>query len=444
MRKIAIIGTEVPDSLSSKSKVEVFEWDDVSTDIINLRDYDGLIIDVSRLNGTVSSQAQAVISPAIVCDILSDKHSFIVVVGNPKTHLFNKSLAEVMGFDVNIVKGFGDSMRTPDKMKGHKYERYTSRLKQFRYSFELIFRPTGELKALLSNDTLPQLVMRSSPVLVTKTGYGIASGVDALAFKKDHYGRTLDSSLPFRGELTLLPMLDVIEEQFEIILSILDSGGDETAIPDWAEEISVIGQGEIDKAIVASETKLAEATAELETLAENRASLRQSVELLYKSDKPLEKSLKTYMSKLGFTVSEPKKETNKVEFYLEQGTLKFVVEVKSTTKQMFDQKGLRQANDWRDDVLLETGEIYKPLFIGSNQYSLKPSERSDDYLAQNLIDYAVSRDIACITVTQLFDELQKIEAKKMTVDELAQKLHDTKGLYVDNRAKGNTDIESKG
>ena len=72
MRKIAIIGTEVPDSLSSKSKVEVFEWDDVSTDIINLRDYDGLIIDVSRLNGTVSSQAQAVISPAIVCDILSD------------------------------------------------------------------------------------------------------------------------------------------------------------------------------------------------------------------------------------------------------------------------------------------------------------------------------------------------------------------------------------
>ena len=68
-----------------------------------------------------------------------------------------------------------------------------------------------------------------------------------------------------------------------------------------------------------------------------------------------------------------------------------------------------------------------------NQYSLKPSERSDDYLAQNLIDYAVSRDIACITVTQLFDELQKIEAKKMTADELAQKLHDTKGLYVDNR-----------
>ena len=349
-----------------------------------------------------------------------------------------------MGFDVNMVKGFGDSMRTPDKMKGHKYERYTSRLKQFRYSFELIFRPTGELKSLLSNDTLPQLVMRSSPVLVTKTGYGIASGVDALAFKKDHYGRTLDSSLPFRGELTLLPMLDVIEEQFEIILSILDSEGDETAIPDWAEEISVIGQGEIDRAIAASETKLAEATAELETLAENRASLRQSVELLYKSDKPLEKSLKTYMSKLGFTVSEPKKETNKVEFYLEQGALKFVVEVKSTTKQMFDQKGLRQANDWRDDVLLETGETYKPLFIGSNQYSLKPSERSDDYLAQNLIDYAVSRDIACITVTQLFDELQKIEAKKMTADELAQKLHDTKGLYVDNRAKGNTDIESKG
>ena len=56
----------------------------------------------------------------------------------------------------------------------------------------------------------------------------------------------------------------------------------------------------------------------------------------------------------------------------------------------------------------------------------------------------MSRDIACITVTQLFDELQKIEAKKMTADELAQKLHDTKGLYVDNRAKGNTDIESKG
>lgn len=444
MRKIAIIGTELPESISSKSKLALFDWDDVSTDVINLRDYDGLIIDVSRLSGTTSSQAQSIISPAIVCDVLSDKNSFIVVIGNPKTHLFNKSLAETMGFDTNIIKGSGDSIRTPDKMKGHKYEPYTSRLKQFLYSFELNFRPTSEMKSLQISDSLPQFVIHSAPVLVTKTGYGIACGIDAIAFNKNHYGSVTNSFEPFKGEFVLLPALDSPSEQFDLILSILDSEGDQTAIPDWAEEISVVGQAQVDKAITSNEAKLIEVTTELESLAENRAELRQSIELLYKADKPLEKSLKVYMAKLGFTVSEPDKESNKVEFYLEQGALKFVVEVKSTTKQMFDQKGLRQANDWRDDVLLETGKAYKPLFIGSNQYKIKPSERSDDYLAQNLIDYAVSRDIACITVTQLFDDLQKIEAGKMTVDELAQKLHDTKGLYIDNRGKDNTDTDSKG
>ena len=444
MRKIAIIGTEIPELLSNTSKVELFDWDDVSTDVINLRDYDGLIIDVSRLSGTVSAQAQAIISPAIVCDILADENSFIVVVGNPETHLFNKSLADKMGFSATIIKGFGQSMRTPDKARGHKYERYTAKFKQFSYSFELSLKPTATLKSLLSNDNLPQLVIRSAPLLVTKAGYGIACAFDVIAFQKDHYGRTLNSSEPFRGELVLLPKLDSAKEQFELILSILSTKGDETEVPEWAEEVSVVGQEKIDGSIADNQSKLLEATAKLEKLAVSRAELRQGIELLYKADKPLEKSLKTYLTKLGFTVSEPSDESNKVEFYLEKGSSKFVVEVKSTTKQMFDQKGLRQANDWRDDVMLTTGETFKPLFIGSNQYNLKPSERSDDYLAQNLIDYAVSRDIVCITVGQLFDELQKIEAKEMTADDLAQKLYATKGLYVDNRDKDNNTTESKG
>lgn len=445
MRKIAIIGTDMTDLGLRASKVELFEWEDISSDTINLRDYDGVIIDVSCLQNTVAQHTESVFSASVMVDILKGKNSFIVVVGNPATTLSNKSLAEKLGVNVNIIRGSGDSIRLPKDAKASKFEPYISKVKRFSYSYDLELQPTDQLKRLLVSSYTPEIIIRSMPLLTTRANYGVGSVSDTVVFKRNQYERSRidNKDEPFKGDLIFLPPLDKKEEQFEIILSILDSEGDEAVIPDWTEEISVIGQGEIDEAIVASEAKLVEATTELKALAENRADLRQSIELLYKSDKPLEKSLKTYMSKLGFTVSEPERETNKVEFYLEQGALKFVVEVKSTTKQMFDQKGLRQANDWRDDVLLETSETYKPLFIGSNQYNVKPSERSDDYLAQNLIDYAVSRDIACITVMQLFDELQKIEAGKMTVDELAQKLHDTKGLYIDNRPKDNTNTEAK-
>lgn len=446
MRKIAIIGTDLTDLGPRASKVELFEWEDVSSDTINLRDYDGVVVDVSSLQNTVAPHTETVFSASVLRDILKGKNSFFVIVGNPATTLTNKSIAEKVGINVVIVKGQGDSIRVPKKSKGSRFEAYTSRVKRFTYSYNLQFEPTEELKRLVTNKDIPSAIVRSAPLLVTRADYGIASISDVFVFKRNQYhsGRLDESEEPFKGDLVFLPPLETKGEQFELILSILDSENDKTEVPEWVEEISVVGQDEVDEAVASNEAKLVEVTAELESLAQNRAAMRQALELLYKADKPLEKSLKTYMSKLGFTVSEPSDESNKVEFYLEKGSSKFVVEVKSTTKQMFDQKGLRQANDWRDDVMLTTGETFKPLFIGSNQYNLKPSERSDDYLAQNLIDYAVSRDIACITVGQLFEELQKIEAKKMTTDELAQKLHATKGLYIDNRNKDNIITKSKG
>ena len=445
MRKIAIIGTDLTQLGPRASKVELFEWEDISSDTINLRDYDGVIVDVSKLQNVVAPHSESVFSASVLRDVLKGSNSFFVIIGNPATTLSSKSLAEKIGVKVGIVKGVGDSIRTPKASKGNKFEAYTAKVKRFTYSYNVQLSPTDELKRLITSSSMPEMIIRSMPLLTTRADYGIASVSDVLVFKRNHYnsGQLDEKDTPFRGDLVFLPPLDVVNEQFELILSILDSEGGETAVPDWTEEITVVGQTELDKVIADNEAKLVEVTTELESLGNNRNGLRQALEMLYKADKPLEKSLKTYMSKLGFTVSEPEKETNKVEFYLEQGALKFVVEVKSTTKQMFDQKGLRQANDWRDDVLLETGKTYKPLFIGSNQYSVKPSERSDDYLAQNLIDYAVSRDIACITVTQLFDELQKIEAKEMTADELAQKLHDTKGLYIDNRNKDKSSPKSK-
>lgn len=437
MRKIAIIGTDLTEIEPRASKVELFEWDDISSDTINLRDYDGVIVDVSRLPNVVPLHSELVFSASVLRDVLKGKNSFFVIIGSPATTLSSKSLAEKIGIKVGIVRGSGDSIRIPKESKGSKYEPYTAKVQRFTYSYSLQLEPTDELKRLMTSRSMPEMTIRSMPLLETRADYSIASINDAFVFKVNQYdARRLDEKdEPFKGDLVLLPPLDAANEQFELILSILDSEGNETVTPDWVEEISVVGQAKIDKAIASSETKLVEFTTQLEGLAESRAELREALEMLYKADKPLEKSLKTYLSKLGFTISEPQKETNKVEFYLEQGDLKFVVEVKSTTKQMFDQKGLRQANDWRDDVLLDTGETYKPLFIGSNQYKLKPSERSSDYLAQNLIDYAKSRDIACITVLQLFDELQKVEAKDMDPSELTQKLYDTKGLYVDSRVE---------
>lgn len=444
MRKIAIVGVELPELAPRNSRVDFFEWDDVSSETINLRDYDGVIIDVSSLTNVVASQSQAIFSPAVLLDILKgSSNSFLVIVGSPATRLYDKSLADRLGIGVRMVQGHGDSIRTPKESQGNRFEPYTSKVKKFTYSYNLPLALTSELKNLITNDNTPEAVIRALPLLTTKAAYGIACVSDVVVYSKNSYGRIDDSHEPFKGDLVLLPPLDDKAEQFELILSILDSQTQGANAPDWVEEVSVIGQEEVDSAMQLSEAKLVELTEELEKLSVKRSDLRQGVEILYKTDKPLEKSLKTYLSKVGFKVTEPKADTNKVEFYLEHGEAKFVVEVKSTVKQMFDQKGLRQANDWRDDVMLETGETYKPLFIGSNQFKNKPSERSDDYLAQNLIDYASSRDIVCITVTQLFDELQKVESGEMTINELAQKLILTKGLYIDNRSKDNNNTSSK-
>ncbi len=434
MRKIAIIGTELPALQPRASKVELFEWDDIDSIDVNLRDYDGVVLDVSGLLEPVPRSVQTIISPNVVRDILKDADSFVVVIGNPETILTDESVASRLGINVNIIRGKGDSIKAPEELKSNKYTPYTNKVKQYPYSYKVSTTPTQKLGELLASTRTPVVSIRSLPFLMTKAGYAIATLITAFVYKKDHRNILLDSHEPFKGSLVLLPPLDSQSDQLETILNIVDSvDANELPVPDWVEEVSAVGQDVVDAQTQKTEEQLIKLTEQLETLKGTRGELRQGIEVLYKTDKPLEKSLKSYLKKVGFEVIEPDTESNKVEFYLKCGELKFVVEVKSTAKQMFDQKGLRQANDWRDDVLLGTGEAYKPLFIGSNQYKLKPSERSDDYLAQNLIDYAVSRDIVCITVGQLFNELQRIEAKEMVVNELAQKLHSTKGLYVTNQ-----------
>ena len=162
--------------------------------------------------------------------------------------------------------------------------------------------------------------------------------------------------------------------------------GNEKPEPEWVKNIKVPSQEDIDDRLEQIGSKIADLTNKKNVLIQELENERQPIEILWKSDKPLEKSIERVLKSMGASIENDDENNteNAADCSFSYGSAHFAVEIKSTSKQMVDKNGLRQVRDWVED-LSDVGKEYKGLLIVSNEIGKKPDERSDNYLPENLI-----------------------------------------------------------
>ncbi len=416
--------------------IDVVSWKSKKIDLINIRDYDGVIFDVSSLFQTDEELElwdfeSRVLSADATNDVLRSKDTFIAVIGDPSTKVSSSSIVENLGFNLERVNGGGSSLVKAKDISNNGYVKYLDRIKKYEYSFkESGATITSEMSDVCGT---AQSSLRShvafNGLLMNRAGHIVAGSLILLTYTEDYNGNADNVTRFMEGRFILMPVLPSgSRESIESVLDIMvESSTGDAPVPEWVDDISVFGQEKLDAEIVKHRQKINELTIKVDGLVSQRDDIRSSLDILYKSDKPLEKAVKEYLGRLGVTVEEPAVE-NKAEFYMTHGNRKFVTEVKSTKNKDFDQKGLRQVNDWRDDIFAETGVEHKPVLITSNQYNTEPSQRNDDFLDINLINYAKKRGIAVISVKVLFETLQLVEKGIVKLDDFMKMLDETSGI----------------
>lgn len=422
--KVLIITSDKIETSEFDAEFKFVDWNNINySNDINFSDYDGLIIDVDSLEKEKRNEDKEIhlfnfehqLSPKIVLEILRRKGSFLSIIGNPTAVINYHQLSDLLGFDTIVKQLPGTSITERCDSENFKY--YWAKISNYSYYFEKIEKNVSAFTQRASLKTYDEIRNRS--------GYIIGTCIDVV---NNSSGVSI-----FNGEMSLIPPLNGEKQNtFDNLLKIYVSSGNINE-PEWARDITVIGQKDIDSQIGDLAEKIEKLSQKKQKLEKDKQLLRKSIEVLYKADKPLEASVKYLLEEIGFMNDEPR-ETNKVEFCTSYDKNNFVVEVKSTKKEVLDMKGLRQVINWQMDKMNESGEKYKPLLVASNQFDKPPEERSSILLPPNLIEFAKQYDICVLPVNVLFSVSQLIKEEKYSSTDFAKLLTETNGIVKMPRA----------
>lgn len=417
--KVLIISSDEIDVTDFNANFDILKWEEVSKrDDINFSDYDGLVLDADSLR-TVKNDMPGIsfyafersLNYIAVCDILGRKGSFVSIIGNPSTVIQNKSIAGCIGFKVEVKNLSGSSIGDYDDDK--QFALYWRSISDYKYYIE------GISAEDIRRAMVPGCDIELYDGIRTRSGYIIGTCVSVDDF-------FVEDDKVFEGTLSFIPPLlsgknDTVRSLLDIFLKNIKQKE-----PSWAKQLLAVGQDAIDDEITKVDSKIEDFRKKRALLDDKRKKIRQPIEILYKADKELEKSVAVLLENLGFKVVWPEKK-NEAEFFIEMDNKKFVIEVKSTKKEVFDKKGLRQVVEWQMDKLSESGEEYKALLITSNQFSKPLDERNKNILPPNLVSFAEKYDICVLPVVALFSISQQIADGKYSPEEFVELMKETKG-----------------
>lgn len=418
MKQYLVISSAMNQQQAPKN-TKVLPWTMLGLLGVSLYDYDGIVIDASSIpepemiiDSQKGKQRQDftmfesdVLKPEIIQHILFNSEVFVVIIGNPCTKLENHSVIDQFGISLIMTPSHGTNFSINCEAR-HPFFNYIKQIREYSYAFK------NNPRMRISNYAEPPLLSVES-LLSLKVGDSIAARFGGPGF----------------SSLYLLPVLPSgIQQSVRQIFGILVNDEDgEVVEPKWASDIVVAGQEEIDSRLDDVEHDISKLKEKKAEILNKKARIRQPVEMLYKTGKSLEDSIKVALRDIGITVVEPPTE-NEREFTFEFDGQKFVVEVKSTRRQSFDKEGFRQVVEWKDDVLIEDDEDYKPVLITSNEVEKPSKDRSEDFVPPNLLKFAQKRQIAVISVLVLFEAINRIKKGDWSVDKLIKVLAETNGV----------------
>jgi hypothetical protein len=149
--------------------------------------------------------------------------------------------------------------------------------------------------------------------------------------------------------------------------------------PPWLERYAAPGQREVDGRIRELEAQRDSIDRTIEEARAERVRVRSPLKLLYERETPLEPVVRDVLRTLGAEVEEPpegeSKEDGWITVMIDGVPHHGVIEVKSTRADSFDERGIRQAVEWRTRGVELRLREYKPIFIGNSAVDKPFGER---------------------------------------------------------------------
>lgn len=242
----------------------------------------------------------------------------------------------------------------------------------------------------------------------------------------------LDGADPKPARVVLLPVLPSdAEGSIHFLLRNVYGVPFATLDPPWLAQIAAPGEPEIDAQIEVLRGEVADLEAKIQRLEEERAALRRCLRLVSGMDEQLEDAVRDAFRRLGGTVEEPKepnKEDGWITVQISDRTLRGVLEIKSTRRDAFDEKGLRQLLHWRDRSREARGPEFKGIFIGNSACGLPIDERPNPF-GHNFRDTAAARGLVCLSTSTLLSELRTVVENGVSPDRFWRRLFTTDGVY---------------
>lgn len=435
--KILIISTKCDHVNISGLKTDIIPWNSNKLGGINLRDYDGIIFDMSDyyLSPYVDNSTRGIfekysISPDIIYDVLKKPETFIIIVGNPNTKVKDENLLKLIGFSVSSENRSGDTI-VREKTTDKTFAKYLDNVKSYEFFLHDNIHLSEDVQTeWRSGISGYKMIGRLTPLLKNRADKILAAKLEPFSRIPSPYVKKNNQTELVFGDIFLLPSIDDMSKN-DMISGILKLYlGEEKPEPEWAKSIKNREQNKIEKELKKAEDTIAKLIKKKKTLIDELDTIRQPIEILWKIDKPLEKSIEKVLKSMGAIINtdENTESENAADCSFAYKTMNFAVEIKSTTKQVVDKKGLRQVRDWVED-LSDAEKDYKGLFIVSNEVNKEPSKRSSSFLPDNLIEYAKKQEIAVISVKTLFNIYNATKDDASLTDKFFKGLYSQNGVY---------------
>jgi hypothetical protein len=185
------------------------------------------------------------------------------------------------------------------------------------------------------------------------------------------------------GGLTLLPPLGVrSDEEINAVLDDFLNIELEVPPPQWAREVFLPGQSEIQERIASNNTTRLTIERAIVTAENELAALQRWKRLLYDDGFGLEAIVREAFELLGASIAKTSQEKDdyrvRVAAYPEG-----VMEVKGTKKPEFSRKDLRQLSDWMDQATEDEKIVPKGMFVGNAGREGEPKSRGRLFDANN-------------------------------------------------------------
>lgn len=398
VKKILIIGSSAYKTSDSEVRIDCYSWRKVGQ-IKNPRDYHTLIIDLLSISDEKSRSQVPWDEVHLKLSIytstqITKRGGQIVLIGDPRFRIPapKESPARHSNINIPFLKwtglkfGWDNSPgdTTYAVSDNSKYEQYLKRLSQWHYSLTDVVMDESIMGQCVDFEELNQKGITVS-LLTTKLCRNLSKYALAFTVLLEYYMEeatvrgTKKKSVYRGGPIIFLPRINATEEEtVEIVLRDVCRVEILTPEPEWVRHYVAPGQKLIDQRIDKRQKAILKEKKSLKKDEDKRIEARERLKLLYVGETELEPVVWNILEKLGANVEKPKnpgKEDGWVSVEIGDAKYKGVLEIESTTKNQFNEKGIEQLAKWKDRGIRLRHEKYKGIFIGNSCRNEPPEGR---------------------------------------------------------------------